>query len=145
MSSRGVQGAVIFEELLRNVPGFFILDNTEERFIGTRGTVGGGVQFLVNGISQLPSPQRGLRVPEIARLNIPVESIDRIGLARAPMADADAAPATALHSEAGSGFGLYSVRERLALLQGSLIVQVLTPGARIRIRLPVCCDNSCSE
>ncbi len=67
MSSRGVQGAVIFEELLRNVPGFFILDNTEERFIGTRGTVGGGVQFLVNGISQLPSPQRGLRVPEIAR------------------------------------------------------------------------------
>jgi signal transduction histidine kinase len=70
---------------------------------------------------------------------------DGIGLARAPLADADAAPATALHSEAGSGFGLYSVRERLALLQGSLSVQVLTPGARIRIRLPVCCDNSCSE
>jgi len=43
-------GWTTFEELLRNVPGFFVLDNIEDRFIGTRGTVGGGVQFLVNGI-----------------------------------------------------------------------------------------------
>jgi outer membrane receptor for ferrienterochelin and colicin len=35
--------------VLRNVPGLFVLDNTEERFIGTRGAVGGGAQFLVNG------------------------------------------------------------------------------------------------
>jgi len=73
------------EALLRNVPGFYLLDNTEERFIGTRGAVGGGVQFLVNGIAQHPSVQKGLTVPEIARLNIPVESIDRIEIIRGPM------------------------------------------------------------
>ncbi|NEX22048.1 TonB-dependent receptor [Thiorhodococcus mannitoliphagus] len=78
-------GYVTLEDLLRNVPGFFILDNTEDRFIGNRGTVGGGVQFLVNGIPQHPSRQKGLSVPEIARLNIPVESIDRIEVIRGPM------------------------------------------------------------
>ena len=78
-------GYATLEDLLRNVPGFFILDNTEERFIGNRGTVGGGVQFLVNGIAQHPSRQKGLTVPEIARLNIPVESIDRIEVIRGPM------------------------------------------------------------
>jgi signal transduction histidine kinase len=61
------------------------------------------------------------------------------------MAEAESVPVTALQSEAGSGFGLYSVRERQALLQGSLNVQVLTPGARISIRLPVGCDNGYSE
>ena len=78
-------GYATLEDLLRNVPGFFILDNTEERFIGNRGTVGGGVQFLVNGISQHPSRQKVLTVPQIARLNIPVESIDRIEVIRGPM------------------------------------------------------------
>ena len=48
------------EDLLRHVPGFFLLDNTEDRFIGTRGAVGGGVQFLVNGIAQHPSRQKTL-------------------------------------------------------------------------------------
>jgi len=78
-------GWTTLEELLRNVPGFFILDNIEERFIGTRGAVGGGVQFLVNGIAQHPSKQKSLTVPEIARLNIPVQSIDRIEIIRGPM------------------------------------------------------------
>jgi outer membrane receptor protein involved in Fe transport len=73
------------DELLRNVPGFFLLDNTEDRFIGTRGAVGGGVQFLVNGIAQHPSLQKTLTVPEIARLDVPVESIDRIEIIRGPM------------------------------------------------------------
>ncbi|NEX16870.1 MAG: hypothetical protein C1943_09640 [Halochromatium sp.] len=78
-------GWITFEQVLRNVPGFFILSNIEDRFIGTRGIVGGGLQFLVNGISQHPSRQRGLTVPEIARLNIPVESIDRLEIIRGPM------------------------------------------------------------
>lgn len=78
-------GWVTFEELLRNVPGFFVLDNIEDRFIGNRGTTGGGVQFLVNGVPQHPSRQKALTVPEIARLNIPVESIDRIEVIRGPM------------------------------------------------------------
>ena len=36
-------GWVTFEELLRNVPGFFMLDTIGERYIGSRGTVGGGI------------------------------------------------------------------------------------------------------
>jgi outer membrane receptor protein involved in Fe transport len=78
-------GWVTFEELLRNVPGFYLLDNTEDRFIGTRGAVGGGVQFLVNGIPQHPSLQKTLTATEIARLDIPVESIDRVEIIRGPM------------------------------------------------------------
>ena len=78
-------GWVTFEELLRNVPGFFMLDNIEDRFIGTRGTVGGGVQVLVNRIPQHPSLQKTLTGSEIARLDIPVESIDRVEVIRGPM------------------------------------------------------------
>lgn len=79
------QGWRTLEEVLRHVPGFYLLDNIEERFIGTRGAVGGGVQFTVNGIAQHPSHQKTLTVPEIARLNIPVEAIDRIEIIRGPM------------------------------------------------------------
>jgi len=78
-------GWVTFEDLLRNVPGFFLVDNIEDRFIGTRGTVGGGVQFLVNGIPQHPSLQKTVTATEIARLDIPVESIDRVEIIRGPM------------------------------------------------------------
>jgi outer membrane receptor protein involved in Fe transport len=78
-------GWVTFEELLRNVPGFYLLDTTEDRLVGTRGAVGGGVQFLVNGIPQHPSLQKTLKSTEIARLDIPVESIDRVEIIRGPM------------------------------------------------------------
>jgi outer membrane receptor protein involved in Fe transport len=78
-------GYATFEELLRNFAGFFILDNTTDRFIGNRGTVGGEVQFLVNGVPQHPARQKALTTPQIARLNIPVESIDRIEVIRGPM------------------------------------------------------------
>ncbi len=78
-------GWVTFEELLRNVPGFFILDTIDERLIGSRGTVGGGVQLLVNGVPQHQTRQKALTIPEIAQMNIPVESIDRIEVIRGPM------------------------------------------------------------
>jgi outer membrane receptor protein involved in Fe transport len=78
-------GWVTFEELLRNVPGFYLLDNTEDRFIGTRGTAFGGVQVLVNGIPHHPSLQKSLSATEIVRLDIPVESIDRVEIIRGPM------------------------------------------------------------
>ena len=78
-------GWVTFEELLRNVPGFYLLDNTEDRFIGTRGAVGGGVQFLVNGIPRHPSLQKNITATEIERLDIPVEAIDRVEIIRGPM------------------------------------------------------------
>jgi outer membrane receptor protein involved in Fe transport len=78
-------GWVTFEELLRNVPGFFLLDTIDERVIGNRGTAGGGVQLLVNGVPQHHARQKALTTPEIAQLNIPVESIDRIEVIRGPM------------------------------------------------------------
>ncbi len=78
-------GWVTFEEVLRNVPGFFILDTIDERLIGSRGTVGGGVQLLVNGVPQHQTRQKALTIPEIAQMNIPVESIDRIEVIRGPM------------------------------------------------------------
>jgi outer membrane receptor protein involved in Fe transport len=78
-------GYATFEELLRNVPGLFMLDNTGERFVGSRGNVGGGIQFLVNGVPQHQSEQKSLPMPEIAYLNIPVESVDRVEVIRGPM------------------------------------------------------------
>ena len=78
-------GWVTFEELLRNVPGFFLLDTIDERVIGNRGTAGGGVQVLVNGVPQHQARQKALTTPEIAQLNIPVESIDCIEVIRGPM------------------------------------------------------------
>ena len=78
-------GWTTFEDLLRNVPGFFVLDTIDERLIGNRGTVGGGVQVLVNGVPQHQTRQKALTISEIAHLNIPVESIDRIEVVRGPM------------------------------------------------------------
>lgn len=78
-------GWLSFAELLRNLPGFHLLDNIEDRLIGTRGAVGGGVQVLANGIAQHPSLQKTLTAAEIARLDIPVESIDRVEIIRGPM------------------------------------------------------------
>jgi len=78
-------GWITFEELLRNVPGFYVLDNIEDRFVGTRGAAGGGVQLLVNGIAQHPSLQKTLTGTEVARLDIPVEAIDRVEIIRGPM------------------------------------------------------------
>lgn len=78
-------GYVTLEELLKNVPGFFILDDIGEKYIGTRGAAGGGVQFLVNGVPQHQTRQKALTIPEFAYLNIPVESIDRIEVIRGPM------------------------------------------------------------
>jgi len=49
-------------------------------------------------------------------------------------------PAPGAEGAAGPGqggrFGLYSVRERIALLGGRLDIAPLTPGSRVSIRLP---------
>lgn len=78
-------GYITLSEILRNVPGLYLIDNTESIFIGIRGNMGGGVQFLVNGIPEHPSLQKGLHSTEINQFNIPVESIDRIEIIRGPM------------------------------------------------------------
>ena len=43
--------------------------------------------------------------------------------------------AAPVRSEAG-GFGLYSMRERVALFGGRLFVEPLAPGTRAVVRLP---------
>ncbi|MCK5666956.1 MAG: TonB-dependent receptor plug domain-containing protein, partial [Thiotrichaceae bacterium] len=78
-------GYTTLVELFKNIPGFYINNNTEDQKIGTRGTIGGGIQFLVNGVPQHPSTVKGLTIPEISRFNIPVESIDSIEVVRGPM------------------------------------------------------------
>jgi signal transduction histidine kinase len=66
----------------------------------------------------------------------------RAAAAAAATASANATAATTAApgtdpTKTRGGFGLYSVRERLALLDGSLSVQPLTPGSRISIQLPL--------
>ncbi len=78
-------GYVTFEEILKNIPGMYLLDNTESLFIGIRGNASGGVQVLINGIPWHPSLAKGLHSTEINQFNIPVESIDRIEIIRGPM------------------------------------------------------------
>ena len=78
-------GYQTFGEIIRNIPGLYLLDNTESLFIGIRGTAGGGVQMLINGIPWHPSLQKGLQSTDISQFNISVESIDRIEVIRGPM------------------------------------------------------------
>ncbi len=78
-------GYTTLVELFKNIPGFYLNNNTEDQRIGVRGVIGGGIQFLVNGVPQHPSIVKGLTMPEISRLNIPIESIDSIEVVRGPM------------------------------------------------------------
>ena len=78
-------GYTTFADIVRNIPGFYLLDNTESLFVGIRGVTGGGVQFLLNGIPHHPSLQKGIRSTDISQFNIPVASIDRIEVIRGPM------------------------------------------------------------
>jgi len=73
------------EELIKNIPGFYLQNDSEDLIIGVRGITGGGVQFLVNGISQHPVRISQLTVPELSRFNIPIESVDRIEVIRGPI------------------------------------------------------------
>ena len=74
-----------FNEILRNMAGIYIEEDTEEIYIGTRGAIGGGVLFLLNGIPHHPSLQKSLTTVEANRMTIPVASIDRIEFIRGPM------------------------------------------------------------
>jgi len=78
-------GWVTFEELLANVPGLFIHNSLYDRRIGSRGTLGGAMQLLVNGVPQHSTRQKQLVFSEIPLVSLPVESIDRIEIIRGPM------------------------------------------------------------
>jgi outer membrane receptor protein involved in Fe transport len=78
-------GYATLEEIIAHAPGLYHIDNYEDFLIGVRGTVGGSIAFLVNGILNHPVRIKGLTIPERSRLNIPVEAIDRIEIVRGPM------------------------------------------------------------
>jgi outer membrane receptor protein involved in Fe transport len=78
-------GYTTLEEIIISVPGLFHIDNYEDLLIGVRGTLGGSIAFLVNGVLNHPVRLKGLTVPERSRLDIPVEAIDRIEIVRGPM------------------------------------------------------------
>ena len=78
-------GYFTLADIIQNIPGMYLLDNTERLWISTRGVNGGGIEFLVNGISQHPSLQKTITSTDINKFNIPVESIDRIEVIRGPM------------------------------------------------------------
>jgi outer membrane receptor protein involved in Fe transport len=74
------------DELLKSVPGLFILDDTEHYQIGTRGSLGSSFKLMINN-----NPISPLRVPVGGTSNrnffaTPVESIDRIEIIKGPQA-----------------------------------------------------------
>lgn len=74
------------DELLRHVPGLFILDDTEHFQIGSRGSLGSSFQLMINN-----NPISPLRVPRGGTSNrnffaTPVEAIDRIEIIKGPQA-----------------------------------------------------------
>jgi outer membrane receptor protein involved in Fe transport len=73
-------GYTTFDELLKNLPGLFMIEAPGSRGLGSRGPAGGGVLLLVNGVEQYQ-----IILPKGALYNIPVESIDRIEVIRGPM------------------------------------------------------------
>lgn len=74
------------DELLKYVPGLFIIDDTEHFQIGSRGSLGSSFKLMINN-----NPISPLRVPSGAMSNrnffaIPVESIDRVEIIKGPQA-----------------------------------------------------------
>lgn len=74
------------DELLKHVPGLFILDDTEHFQIGSRGSLGSSFQLMINN-----NPISPLRIPRGGTSNrnffaTPIKSIDRIEIIRGPQA-----------------------------------------------------------
>ncbi|WP_052692006.1 TonB-dependent receptor plug domain-containing protein [Teredinibacter purpureus] len=79
-----LMGYASLEELLMNVPGFYHIDTYEDFQVGVRGTVGGSLAFLINGVQQHPTRIKTLTVPNRSRSNLPIQAIDRIEIIRGP-------------------------------------------------------------
>lgn len=74
------------DELLKHIPGLFIIDDTEHFQIGSRGSLGSSFKLMINN-----NPISPLRVPRGAMSNrnffaTPVEAIDRIEIIKGPQA-----------------------------------------------------------
>lgn len=72
-------------ETLDNVPGLYSTSTYEQPLLGVRGSLNGGMLFLLNGIPQHPTGIKTLTIPNRIRFAIPVESIDRVEIVRGPM------------------------------------------------------------
>lgn len=74
------------DELLKNVPGLFVFDDTENFQVGSRGSIGSSFQLMLNN-----NPIFSQRFPYDFTTNrnffsIPVKSIDRIEIVKGPQA-----------------------------------------------------------
>lgn len=74
------------DELLKHVPGLFIIDDTEHFQIGSRGSLGSSFKLMINN-----NPIPPLRNPRGATSNrnffaTPIDSIDRIEIIKGPQA-----------------------------------------------------------
>lgn len=74
------------DELLKHVPGLFIIDDTEHFQIGSRGSLGSSFKLMINN-----NPISPLRIPRNGTSNrnffaTPIESIDRIEIIKGPQA-----------------------------------------------------------
>jgi len=74
------------DELLKHIPGLFIIDDTEHFQIGSRGSLGSSFKLMINN-----NPISPLRVPRGVMSNrnffaTPIESIDRIEIIKGPQA-----------------------------------------------------------
>ncbi|MEW8288329.1 MAG: TonB-dependent receptor [Candidatus Thiodiazotropha endolucinida] len=79
-------GYTTLTDLLKNIPGLYLFDTTANIRIGSRGSADGEILFLINGISVQPPTKGSFFVDsDLSRMNIPIESIDRIEFTRGPM------------------------------------------------------------
>ncbi len=74
------------DELLKHVPGLFIIDDTEHFQIGSRGSLGSSFKLMINNnpISPLRNPRDGTSNRNY--FATPIQSIDRIEIIKGPQA-----------------------------------------------------------
>ena len=77
-------GYTTIDDLIRHLPGLFLIDTYRNQVIGTRGSIGGSFAFLINGVLLHPASTPALRSDLRGRMNIAIESIDRIEFVRGP-------------------------------------------------------------
>lgn len=73
-------------DILKNVPGIYVLDDSDFVLIGIRGSIGSTFKYMINGISTTD-----VRLPRFEESNrnfysIPVEAIERIEIVKGPQA-----------------------------------------------------------
>lgn len=74
------------DELLKHVPGLFIIDDTEHFQIGSRGSLGSSFKLMINNnpVSPLRNPRDGMSNRNF--FATPIQAIDRIEIIKGPQA-----------------------------------------------------------